>query len=96
MRKCLGITIDRWGPGLNTLHASHIRFDGTHACTENGRDSHAVCVCRPFAVSQVSRPLSNLLGSKPQTRKVESRCFAFMNDAHNNVNARLGKKEFTR
>lgn len=99
MKKCIGITIDRWGPcAWNTLHAfahtypnepSLTQKAGARAMLYSFADFLPCPKCRVHFQIWLDQ---NLTLDRLRSRKS---FVAFMNEAHNAVNARLGKKQFT-
>tara|TARA_B110000046_G_scaffold141397_1_gene148090 strand:+ start:2615 stop:3061 length:447 start_codon:yes stop_codon:yes gene_type:complete len=94
-----GLTIDAWGPaGWNTLHAwAHFY---PHAPTDAERDAvrallhlfarHLPCPsCRTHFTAFLERRLD------AEALATRSALVALLNDAHNEVNARLGKRVYT-
>lgn len=94
-----GLTIDQWGPaGWNTLHVwAHFY---PHAPTDAERDEmrallylfarHLPCPsCRQHFTSFLERRLD------ADALATRAALVALLNDAHNEVNARLGKRVYT-
>ena len=91
----LGITIDKWGPSAwNTLHAFAHRVPVTSSADQQrafrdflyGFAKHLPCPhCRTHFLRYLDAHLTaHSLASRAAT-------IAFLNDAHNDVNVRLGK-----
>ena len=97
-KNCMGMTIDKWGPcAWNTLHAfahrSPLSFEGDE-------DEEWKTFLTQFATSlpcpRCKEHFMSFLESH-KTRRFRGRqdLVSFLNDAHNDVNTRLGKRTFT-
>lgn len=94
-----GLTIDKWGPGAwNTLHvvAHSYPKDPTRLQMTETRTflllfgKHLPCPsCRRHFLDLLQRNLDD------RTLASRATLVAFMNDAHNEVNQRLGKRTWT-
>ena len=97
--RCVGLTIDRWGPSCwNTLHT--FAHASPERCPPERRrktrkmlylvGEHLPCAkCRTHFLDYLERHLTDeaLAGREALVR--------FLNDCHNDVNRRLGKRTYT-
>lgn len=94
-----GLTIDEWGPAAwNTLHVVAHSFP--HEPSDAERDdmrTFLLLFTKHLPCPSCKRHFMDLLSRRLDERALQSRfsLVAFMNDAHNEVNRRLGKRVWT-